>query len=156
MSDSTIPFQGQTAVLDRPVDVTGLEPDTSGGGRGRVLALGGVLAVVLLGILAYFLLFAGGEDPAVDSTPVKPRSRCPLRRPRRSLRPSSSPRSPATPSAADPFKALISEPEAAAPVAGAPVTGTGTTTTTGATATVHDSPGRPPTRSGQPTRRPRS
>jgi len=140
MSESTIPFQGQTAVLDRPLADLG-EPvgELGGGNRSKLLALGGLAGVVVLGVLAYFLFFAGGGDPVADSGPtaVVPKAA-----------------EPAAPEATttktkkltgksfgrDPFKALITEPVEVAdtnPVgstSGATVTGstsTGSNTSTG-------------------------
>lgn len=137
MSDSTIPFQGQTAVLDRPV--TDLDPDQgeqAGGNRTKLLLLGGVAAVAVLGLLAYFLLFAGGEEPVAPAT--KPRAAAPA-----PAQPAAEPVTPTQPRLSsknfgrDPFKALIVEaPATTVPTGSAPVdtpvtgsTGTGSTGT---------------------------
>ena len=142
MSDSTIPFQGQTAVLDRPVNDSHPElgQGDAGGNRTKLLALAGVAAVAVLGVLAYFLLFAGGSEP-VAQTPVpkpKPASPAPAQpEPGTAAQPRLSNKT----FGRDPFKALIVEqPEAAAPAGTAGSTGTtGTTTdtsTSGSTGTT--------------------
>jgi len=132
MSETTIPFQGGgTALLERPSP--DLEPEPGGGQRNRtlLLALGGLAAVLVLGLVAYFLVFTGSsEEPAGPVTPPK----------------SDAPAAPAVEEPApvvkapkintknfgrDPFKPLITEPVAA--VDTAPVgagTGTGTTDST--------------------------
>ena len=129
MSESTIPFQGGgTAVMDRPAPE--FEPESGGGGsRTKLLALGGLAAVVVLGLVAYFLLFSGGE--AVEEGPVvKPRAAAPA-----PAAPAEEPATVKTPRLSsknfgrDPFKVLITEPVAAVE----PVTTTATTATTGTT-----------------------
>ncbi|HET7736645.1 MAG TPA: hypothetical protein VFK52_11750 [Nocardioidaceae bacterium] len=120
MSDSTIPFQGQTAVLDRPV--TDLEPESGGEGGGnrvKLLALGGVAAVAVLGVLAYFLLFAGGSEPVAQTLVPKGKPASPAPAEPEAVTPSQ-PRLSNKNFGRDPFKALI-VPEAA------PVVSTGTT-----------------------------
>lgn len=126
MSESTIPFQGQTAVLDRP----GLEdlPEDPGAGsnRTKLLALGGIAATLVLGLVAYFLLFAGGDEPvpAADPTPPAaapaPAASVPAAEPAKKVRIT------AKNFGNDPFKALIAEPVAAvAPVGGSAVGASG-------------------------------
>jgi hypothetical protein len=139
MSESTIPFQGQTAVLDRPV--TNLEDpigEPTGNGT-KLLALGGLATVLVLGILAYFLFFAGGEAPVADSGPtagaIPPAAEDapvaePVKQPRLTNRTFGR----------DPYKALITPPVEAADAApvGSAVTDTsltGSTSTDTATST---------------------
>lgn len=64
MSESSFPFQG-TAVADGPADL-----EESRGNRRTVLILA-VVGVLVLGALAYFFVFSGGEDPADESLPVR-------------------------------------------------------------------------------------
>jgi hypothetical protein len=62
MSDSMIPGQG-TAVLEPPA----AEPVQEGNNRAKLLAGAGLALVVVLGLVAYFVLFAGGGD---DTAPT--------------------------------------------------------------------------------------
>src|SRR5215203_5566542 len=71
MTETTIPFQGQTALLDRPLAEVDEPVGPSGGNRNKLLALGAVAGLLVLAVLAYFLVFAGGEDPAATG-PVPP------------------------------------------------------------------------------------
>jgi len=64
MSESSFPFQG-TAVADGPADL-----EETRGNRRTVLILA-VVGVLVLGALAYFFVFSGGEDPADESLPVR-------------------------------------------------------------------------------------
>ncbi len=131
MSESTIPFQGQTAVLDRPTAPEfddAVSPDS--GNRNKLLALGGLAAVLVLGVLAYFLVFAGGEDPAPSGS-KSPNAPVPAAAGEEPVATTvKSPRLTGKNFGRDPFKALITEPVA---VADAPPVGStaGTTTTTG-------------------------
>ena len=129
----TMTYAGQTAVTDLgPADEN--SPDQ----RRKLLLLGGLAAALVLGLLAYFLFFTGGEpaeEPAV--TPAKPQAVAP---------PAPAVEPPPVADSADqprrnqpgrnPFKALVVEPVEApvsvvAPVTGtAPATGTGTTVPT--------------------------
>jgi hypothetical protein len=73
MSESTIPFQGQTSVLDRPATELP-EPDSGPEGRSSrttLLAVLGLAGVLVLGVLAYFLLFTGGEAEPAAPAPSK-------------------------------------------------------------------------------------
>ena len=113
MSESSIPFDSATALPPE----SALEPTSSSSDRSRLFLLGGVAGVVLLGILAYFLFFAGGDaDQAADTatTPVVPAAPSdaepPAAAPQQRLNAKSFGR--------DPFKALIVEaPAVVAPVA---------------------------------------
>jgi hypothetical protein len=65
MTESSFPFQG-TPVADGPADL-----EESRGNRRTVLILA-VVGVLVLGALAYFFVFSGGDDPADESLPVRP------------------------------------------------------------------------------------
>jgi hypothetical protein len=64
MTESSFPFQG-TAVADGPADF-----EESSGNRRTVLILA-VVGVLVLGALAYFFVFAGGDDPTDTSLPTR-------------------------------------------------------------------------------------
>jgi hypothetical protein len=67
MSQTTVPFEAVAA----PTTAPDFEPAASGN-RSRLLALGGIAALVLAGLLAYFLLFAGGSaEPSPAVSPAK-------------------------------------------------------------------------------------
>lgn len=163
MSEPTIPFQGPTAVLDRPEAAP--DPDVAeAGNRTKLLALGGLAAVVVLGLVAYFLLFAGGSDPApVPATDGGAPAAAPAVPAPAAPAPAAKPvKLTAKSFGRDPFTALISAPVAnAAPAADgtavaatdpaatgtstgstAPATTTGSTTTgsTGSTGTGTTTP----------------
>ena len=130
MSETLIPMQGQTSVLDRPADLDGAVDVTPGSAnRGKLLVLGGLAAVVVLGVLAYFLVFAGSDEEAGGDVVRPPASSGSV--PQSDEEPATQPakqkkRISAKSFGRDPFKALISEP----------VTAVGTSTTTGAAAAV--------------------
>ena len=127
MSESTIPFQGQTAALDRPG--TGPDPAGDGANRTRLLAVGGAAAVLVLGVVAYFLLFAGGDAEQVVAPPS--RSVAPVPSPGPVIDTVTQPILSNKAFGKDPFKALIDDAEAVAAADIAPaVTTTATTTTT--------------------------
>lgn len=70
MSETNFPFQGGTAVATPPPPLVPLaEADEPG--RGKILALGALAVVVVLGVVGYFLFFAGGgaAEPAAVSQP---------------------------------------------------------------------------------------
>ena len=140
---STVPFESVSA----PSTPLVAEP-TEAGNRKRLLVLGGIAAVVLVGLLAYFLVFAGGggTDPKSATPPAKHVEAA----------------APAAPAAGpvqkpinaksfgrDPFRALIADADPIGAVGGSgtttvvpdptiPTTPTTTTggTTTGGTSTV--------------------
>jgi hypothetical protein len=138
MSESSFPFQGQTAVMD----AAGQEPLQGERNNRKTLALVGLAAVLVLGLVAaYVFLVAGGDEGDGNGASAG--------------RPAAAPAVPTEETAApakvektrisaksfgrDPFKALIVEPAEAvaaedstpvgsAPVSQAPDTGTGATT----------------------------
>lgn len=126
MTEPSIPFQGQTAVMDRPsaAPVGDAPLGADSGRRTRFLLLGGAAAVAVLGLLAYFLLFAGSEPVADEGQPVAPAPAAPA--------PEAEPLEPAQPLrltaknyGRDPFEPRIVEvvapPAPVAPVVPAPV-----------------------------------
>ena len=134
MSQSTNLFQsGGTALLDRPSPELDGAPE-HGGGKGNrtaLLALGGLAAVLVLGVVAYFLVFAG--DATVEQTPaVQPGAGAPLAPPAEEAPVVTAPKISNKAFGRDPFKALITEPIAAVE----PVATTGDTTTTGTPVSV--------------------
>lgn len=66
MSESTIPFDGSTAVMAPPPAVDAVPEPPEGGNRSLLLAVGGVAVLLVLAVAAYFLFFAGGDtqEPA--------------------------------------------------------------------------------------------
>jgi len=115
MSEPTIPFQGQTAVMDRPGPVPGLADDPAlggGGSRTKLLALGGVAAVLVLALVAYLFLFSGGEEVAEEGTPT-PKPAAPAAGPEPDAAPAAAPKLTNKNFGKDPFKPLIVEPAAA-------------------------------------------
>jgi hypothetical protein len=64
MSESSFPFQG-TSVADGPADF-----EEASGNRRTVLILA-VVGVLVLGALAYFFVFAGGDEPTDTSLPTR-------------------------------------------------------------------------------------
>ncbi len=138
MTETSIPFDSSLAPAPEPAhDSAPSSPD-----RSRLLLLGAVAGVVLLGILAYFLFFAGGDEtPAADapSTPVAPAqpteaAEPPAAAPQQRLNAKSFGR--------DPFKALIvAAPAVEAPVVDPNVTSPTTTDTTTTDSTSSGSTG---------------
>ena len=132
MSESTFPFPG--AASDLPA-----EPEAEAGSRRLLLALAGVGGAAVLGVGAYFLVFAGGDSPEQFVAPVTHHA-------------AAAPAPTATPTPApelkisdanfgkDPFKPLVVElpPAAAAPTTapttGGSATGGATVGTTGTSA----------------------
>jgi hypothetical protein len=105
-------------------------PAGGSGNRNKLLALVGAATLLVLGVVAYFLLFAGGgEEPA--PAPVRPSGaqavpevEAPAQTPVKSRRITSKN------FGRDPFKALIVEPETVAPATAVVTTGQTTTTPT--------------------------
>ncbi len=64
MSESSFPFQG-TSVADGPADF-----EEASGNRRTVLILA-VVGILVLGALAYFFVFAGGDEPTDTSLPTR-------------------------------------------------------------------------------------
>ena len=136
MSESTIPFEGQTMTQAAPPEI---EPDS--GNRTKLLALGGLAAVLVLGLVAYFLVFAGGsdEDPggAVVRKPSSSGAADETQAPA-AAQPAKKQRISAKSFGRDPFKALIVEPAVSTttvgtqPAAAVPATSAGAATTTDA------------------------
>lgn len=62
MSESNLPFEGGP-VVTAPVDTV---PDRDDKNR-KLLVLGGLAGLVVLGVLSYFLVFAGSDDSAGSS-----------------------------------------------------------------------------------------
>jgi len=138
MSESTIPFQPPATASDGPVP--GLEPvDDGSRNRTTLLVLGGLAAALALGLVAYFLVFAGGDDAGEKA--VAPKS---VAAPTPVPAPAAPAVTPVTPTrlsaksfGRDPFKALIVEPVAVVAVAptgvtaAPPVTSSSTGGTTG-------------------------
>ena len=133
MSEPSFPFQG-TQVADGPA----VEQDEARSNRRTVLILA-LVGVLVLGALAYFFVFSGGDDETSDAAPV-----------RRSPNVQGTPEPAATPAPVkapklskksigkDPFKALVvpAPPVVVAPPAPAVqpgTTGGGTVTTGGST-----------------------
>ena len=137
MSDSTIPFEGQTMTQARGPE---LEP-AGGGNRSKLLALGGVAAVLVLGLIAYFLVFAGGGEEDTGGTVRKPASSgvAPEAAAPAAPQPAKKQRISAKSFGRDPFKALIVEPVVEVgtqPVVTAPVAPTSTGSVTQADSTT--------------------
>lgn len=126
MSESSFPFEGQP-VADAAASP---EPGTGKGNRTMLFAAGGVAVALVLGALAYFLVFAGGGEDVPEGAVVRrPVAAKPVPVP--TTAPVKQDRISAKSFGRDPFEPRISEPVAvalAAPaVATAPGTGTGTT-----------------------------
>jgi hypothetical protein len=141
MTETSVPFDSAPVA---PSSESALEPAPASSNRSRLVLLGGVAGVVLLGILGYFLFFTGGDsEPAADtaSTPVAPTQpgdavAPPAAEPQQRLNARSFGR--------DPFKALIVAAVAAPPVSEAPVVDPVTSpSTTGDTSTGGTSSGVP-------------
>jgi len=132
MSESSFPFQGQPGAQAPGAP----EPAPGEGNRTKLLALGGVAVVLVLGLLAYFFVFAGGED-AVDEETVAapaPAAVAPVA-PAPSAAPVTAERLSAKSFGRDPFDARIEEPaeEVAAAATAVGTTEFGSTGTTSAT-----------------------
>jgi hypothetical protein len=128
MSDSSFPFQG-TQVADGPA-----AQEDARGNRRTILILA-VVGILVLGALAYFFVFSGGEDP-VDSA-ATPQSNGVQATPTPTPTPvAKAPKLSKKAIGKDPFEALVVASEgggAAAPAVGTPVTDPGTSVTGGGT-----------------------
>jgi hypothetical protein len=135
---SDFPFQGQTAVTDAPE--TDLEPP---GSRSRVMVLVGLVAVALVGLLAYLFLFAGGDEgeSASSAPPPAAAPAAPAEEPATAPKAAKKEKISAKSFGRDPFEPLIVEAVAGA-ASGADgsgaVTGTGTDSSTGTGGTAAD------------------
>jgi hypothetical protein len=121
MSETSIPFQGQTSVLDRPAPELDPEPP-AGSNRTLLLALGGLAAALVVGLVAYFLVFAGSGDDAADAAPSAPQAAAPAPAEEAAEGKVKQPKLTEKNYGRDPFEARIVEPAAASGAA----TGTGT------------------------------
>lgn len=135
MSETTIPFPGGgTALLERPSP--DLEPEPGGGQRNRtlLLALGGLAAVLVLGLVAYFLVFTGGSEEPAAPAPA-PNSNGPAAPAAEEPAPvANAPKINTKNFGRDPFKPLITEPAAAVDTSTATGGSTGSTGSTSGTA----------------------
>ncbi len=139
MTESSFPFQG-TAVADGPADI-----EEASGNRRTVLILA-VVGILVLGALAYFFVFAGGDEPTDTSLPAR-------RSTGLQSTPTPTPSAPAVVKAPklsnkaigkDPFKPLVVPPASGAGVGtgGGVVSGGGTVVTpVGGGAVVTTQPG---------------
>jgi hypothetical protein len=138
MSDTSFPFAG-TQVVDGP----GASQDEASGNRRTILILA-LVGVLVLGALAYFFVFSGGDEPTDTSLPT-PRSTGVQATPTPTKAPAvvKAPKLSKKSVGKDPFKALVlpaadggAAPAGETPVTGStPVTGGGTTITGGGTTT---------------------
>ena len=135
MSESSFPFEGQTMTQTPVPEIA----PSDGGNRAKLLVLGGLAAVLVLGLVAYFLVFSGGgedEDAAAAPKPVAaapaPAAKAPA-----ATKPAKKERISAKSFGRDPFKPLIVEAVASeattVPVTGAVTGGATTGTATGGT-----------------------
>ena len=129
MSQTSFPFPG-TQVGDGP----GASDDDARGNRRTILILA-LVGVLVAGALAYFFVFAGGEDKATDNSLPTPRSTAAVPTPTKAPAVVKAPKLSKKSVGKDPFKALVVENVAvAAPVTPVvPATGGGTTVTGGGT-----------------------
>jgi hypothetical protein len=137
MTESSFPFPG-TAVADGSADL-----EESRGNRRTVLILA-LVGVLVLGALAYFFVFSGGDDATDTSLPTA-RSTGTVATPTPSAapKPAKAPKLSKKAIGKDPFKALVVESAGGGAAArpgvtpvidlGTPVTGGGTTVTGGGT-----------------------
>ena len=109
MSESSFPFEGQPVATAS----TATEPVSRDGSRTKLIATGGVVVVLVLGLLAYFVVFAGGDE-AVEDVVVAPRpAAAALSVPEAAAGPVKQERLSAKSFGRDPFEALIVESVAA-------------------------------------------
>jgi len=136
MTETSVPFDSAMAARS-PESALETAPESSN--RSRLVLLGALAGVVLLGVLGYFLFFTGGDsEPAADTAgtsvaPSQPGDAVvpPAAEPQQRLNARSFGR--------DPFKALIVEAPEVAAVVVAPVTTS--PSTTGDASTSSTSPG---------------
>jgi hypothetical protein len=135
MTETTIPFQGQTSVLDRPLTELDVSVETGGGNRGKLLALGGVAGLLVLAVLGYFLIFAGGDEPAATGAVPSGSKAVPPAGDDQpaAAKPSKSHKLTGKTFGRDPFKALITEPEVTTDTSSGVSTSADTSSTTSTT-----------------------
>jgi hypothetical protein len=130
MTESSFPFQG-TAVADGSADL-----EESRGNRRTVLILA-LVGVLVLGALAYFFVFSGGDDATDTSLPTaRSTGTVATPTPSASPKPAKAPKLSKKAIGKDPFEALVVASEgggAAAPAGGTAVTDPGTSVTGGGT-----------------------
>jgi hypothetical protein len=142
---SEFPFQGQTAVADAPAP----ELEESGN-RTRIMVLVGLVAVALVGLLAYLFLFSGGDEGTdAAATPTAQAPAAPAEQPATEPKPAKKQKISAKSFGRDPFEPLIVEPVASTSDAsttsdgGATSGGTSSGSTGGSTNTGGDNPPAP-------------
>lgn len=128
MSETTFPFEGQGS--EPPID------SGAGSSRRKVAALGGLAGATVLGLAAYFLVFAGGggEDELAYQVKRPAAGSVATPAPAAKPKPVTQPKISAASFGRNPFKALVVDapPAPAAPAPGT-ATGSGTTPPTGST-----------------------
>jgi hypothetical protein len=126
MSQTSFPFPG-TQVGDGP----GASDDDARGNR-RTIVILALVGVLVVGALAYFFVFSGGDDKATDNSLPSPRSTSVVPTPTKAPAVVKAPKLSKKAVGKDPFKPLVVVAEGAAP-GSAPATGGGTTVTGGGT-----------------------
>ena len=125
MSQTSFPFPG-TQVGDGP----GASEDDARGNR-RTIVILALVGVLVVGALAYFFVFAGGEDKATDNSLPSPRSTGSVPTPTKAPAVVKAPKLSKKAVGKDPFKPLVVQGAPAAAPAVVPAVGGGTTTATG-------------------------
>jgi hypothetical protein len=130
MSQTSFPFPG-TQVGDGP----GASDDDARGNR-RTIVILALVGVLVVGALAYFFVFAGGDEKATDNSLPSPRSTATVPTPTKAPAVVKAPKLSKKAVGKDPFKALVVQGAPAAAPAITPVAGGGTTVTGGGTTTT--------------------